>query len=342
MDRRRFVLSLGSLSGSLLFHDPALGQADSQEAASAIKDPDTPAVPEKRSDRIGHLVIIGGAEDRKNDKALLRRFVELTGVDDPLIIVITAASAYQDEIWQVYEPAFRQLGVKRLIRLEIESRADANNKDLARRVFEADGVFITGGDQQRLMSTIGGTYTAEAIFRAFRERGICVGGTSAGAAVMSLHMIANGKGKQLPGKGNATMSPGLGLVRGAVIDQHFSQRQRLGRLLSLVAQAPFLLGVGIDENTALVIERGRGLEVIGQGAITIIDGGNMTSNFFDIGSRELLEMLNIKMHLLPGGARYYLTNPQVTVADEERSRQSAPTGSIPASLQSVVSILTDV
>lgn len=159
---------------------------------------------------------------------------------------------------------------------------------------------------------------------------------------MSLHMIADGQGKQLPGKGNATISAGLGLVRGAIIDQHFSQRQRLGRLLSLVAQAPFLLGVGIDENTALVIERGRGLEVIGQGAFTIIDGGNMTSNFFDIGSRELLEMLNIKMHLLPGGARYYLTNPQGMVADEERSRQSASAGAIPASLQGVVSILTDM
>lgn len=339
MDRRQFLLASGAVCCL-----PAL-QARGSEAQSRsvlLDAADGPVIPDRAADRAGHLVIIGGAEDRKNDKILLRRFVELTGVEDPLIIVLTAASVYQDEVWKIYETAFRQLGVKRLMRLEIGSRNDANDPDLAQKIFHADGIFMTGGDQQRLMSVIGGTRAAYAIYKAFQDRNACIGGTSAGAAVMSAHMMAEGKGTGPPGKGAARMSAGLGFVRSAVIDQHFSERQRLGRLLSLIAQAPFLLGVGIDENTALVIEKGRGVEVIGQGAVTIVDGRNISSNFFDVGARELLEMLNIKLHLLPGGARYYLPDTRGALADEERSLQSAPVGGIPASIYDIVSMLTDV
>lgn len=159
---------------------------------------------------------------------------------------------------------------------------------------------------------------------------------------MSAHMVAEGKAVGLPGRGVARMSAGLGFVEGAIIDQHFSQRQRLGRLLSLVAQAPFLLGVGIDENTALVIERGRGIEVVGEGAVTIVDGRNVISNFFDIGSRDLLEMLNIRMHLLPGGARYALPDGRPPAPDRERSMETSPAGRLPASLLDVVMTLTKV
>lgn len=332
MIRRRFLYSAGAAALTVLSRGVRAAGPPADGAASLPNALDASA-------RAGHLVIIGGAEDRKNDMVLLRKFVELTGVRDPAIIVLTAASAHQDDVWEVYEPAFRELGVKRLVRLEIGSRTDANDAALAKDLHAADGIFITGGDQQRLMSTIGGTLTAMAIADGFSKRGICIGGTSAGAAAMSAHMMAEGQADGAPGKGVARMSAGLGFVPGAIIDQHFSERQRLGRLLALVAQAPFLLGIGIDEDTALVIEKGRGIEVIGQGAVTIVDGRKVVSNFFDVGNRELLEMLNIRLHLLPGGARYYLLGQDGPLPDRDRARHSAPTGGIPESLAEIVSIL---
>lgn len=339
MNRRQFTLTSGTL---ILIHLLGLSNTHAGTADAAVAAPEPALIPKPVGDRTGHLMIIGGAEDREEDKILLHKFVELTGAADPLIIVLTAASVYPDDIWTIYEKAFQELGVKRLVRLEIASRTDANNKALAGKIFEADGIFMTGGDQQRLMSVIGGTYTAQALYKAFKEHGACIGGTSAGAAVMSSHMMAEGRAKGPPGKGVARMSAGLGFVQGAIIDQHFSERQRLSRLLSLIAQAPFLLGVGIDENTALIIEKGRGLEVLGEGAVTIVDGRNILSNFFDVGNRELLEMLNIKLHLLPGGARYYLPDIEGAVPDRERSRQAAPVGTIPQALLDVVSILTQI
>lgn len=338
IDRRNF-LRTGSVSALSLLTSPLLG-ATYKETGPALSGPEINSAPRSLKDSRGSLVIIGGAEDRKEDMVLLHRFVELCG-KDPSIVVVTAASAYQDDMWKIYDAAFRQLGVTRLIHLEVSSRLDANSTEMAATILDANGVFMTGGDQQRLMSTLGGTRTAKAIYDGFKQRGICVAGTSAGAAVMAAHMIAEGRAKGIPERGLARMSAGMGFVEGAIIDQHFSQRQRLGRLLSLVAQAPFLLGVGIDENTALVIKRGEGLEVIGDGAVTIVDGRNMVTNFFEVRARDLLELLNVRLHLLPSGARYNLPDPSHVTPDSERSKQKEPVGSVPASLLDVVTILAD-
>jgi cyanophycinase len=266
----------------------------------------------------GHLVIIGGGEDREKDKVVLSRFVELSGGEDARIVVVTAASTLHDEMWQVYDEAFGDLGVRDRGTVAIQTREEACDESIAARVFEADGIFMTGGDQKRLLALTGGTRIDKAMHRALRERGACIGGTSAGASAMSEHMLFDGSRELLPQKGSVHLAAGLGFVRRVVIDQHFSERQRLGRLLTIVAQNPYLLGAGIDEDTALVIEPGRGIEVIGEGAVTIIDGREMLSNFLEASNHDSLEMTNVKLHLLPAGARYSLDDWSERPPDPDR------------------------
>ncbi|NUZ05873.1 cyanophycinase [Piscinibacter koreensis] len=252
----------------------------------------------------GHLFIVGGGEDRKNDKLVLSRFVELCGGPDARIFVLTAASTLHDEMWALYDEAFEALGVRQRSTALIASREDAGDERIARELYEADGIFMTGGDQKRLLALIGGTRIDEAMHRALRERGACIGGTSAGASAMSAHMLTEGKANPLPTKGTVHLGAGLGLVSRVIIDQHFSERQRLGRLLSVIAQNPYLLGAGIDEDTALIVRPGRGIEVIGQGAVTVVDGREMLTNYIDAARHESLELVNVRLHLLPAGARY--------------------------------------
>jgi cyanophycinase len=215
----------------------------------------------------GHLVIIGGHEDRKHDMQILTRFVELAGGVDARIVVITAASQIADEMWGIYDRAFGELGVKQRAHLRLESRHDANDEEKVGLVAQADGIFMTGGDQKRLLAIIGGTALDAEMHTALKVRGACIGGTSAGASAMSGHMLAQGKTDLLPEKGAVSLGAGLGFLHRVVIDQHFSERQRLSRLLSVVAQNPYLQGIGIDEDTALVVERGRGIEVLGEGSV---------------------------------------------------------------------------
>ncbi len=261
---------------------------------------------ETQTARPGHLFIVGGGEDRQKDKVVLGRFVGLAGGTGARIVVLTAASSQPDEMWRIYDRAFGELGVQDRNVVAVNTREDANDQRLAARVLEGDGIFMTGGDQRRLLALIGGTRIDKAMHRALRERGACIGGTSAGASAMSEHMLSDGSGDAAPRKGLVHLAAGLGFVRRVVIDQHFSERHRLGRLLGVVAQNPYLLGAGIDEDTALVIEPGLGLEVIGEGAVTLIDGREMLSNIADASPRESLELTNVKLHLLPAGARYRL------------------------------------
>jgi cyanophycinase len=256
--------------------------------------------------RHGHLVIIGGHEDRQHGKEILTRFVELAGGANARIVVITAASKIADEMWDIYDQAFGDLGVRQRSHLSLENRQDANDEAKVRMVAEADGIFMTGGDQKRLLAIIGGTSLDAEMHTALKVRGACIGGTSAGASAMSGHMLAQGKTDLLPEKGAVSLAAGLGFVHRVVIDQHFSERQRLSRLLSVVAQNPYLQGIGIDENTALVIERGRGIEVVGEGSVTVVDGRTMDTNMADIAERDTPELIDVRLHLLPAGSRYYL------------------------------------
>ncbi|MBQ5950440.1 cyanophycinase [Massilia sp. ST3] len=254
----------------------------------------------------GHLVIIGGHEDREHGKTILSRFVELAGGPGANIVVITAASRIADKMWDMYDEAFADLGVTRRSHLELNSRQDANSPEFVRQVAEADGIFMTGGDQRRLLALIGGTALDAEMHAALKLRGATIGGTSAGASAMSGHMLAQGRTDLLPEKGSVSLGAGLGFLHRVVIDQHFSERQRLSRLLTVVAQNPYLQGIGIDEDTALIVERGVGIEVIGEGAVTIVDGRTMITNVSDIADRDTPELIDVRLHLLPAGSSYRL------------------------------------
>ena len=259
------------------------------------------------SEEKGHLVIIGGAEDRTGHKHVLKRVVELSGGEDAHIVVLTTASSLGPEIEKVYDEAFRALGVKQVTTLHIHDRLDANDPSHAATVLNATGIFMTGGDQTRLASILGGSEVGKSIHRAYKRRGACLAGTSAGASAMSEHMIAGGKKGVQPKKGMLSLVPGLGLLNRVILDQHFAQRQRLGRLLSIVAQNPFLLGIGIDEDTAIVVRPDLDVEVIGQGGVTIVDARHMTySNVNEAKKGQLLAMGDVKLHLLPAGYTFHI------------------------------------
>jgi len=282
--------------------------------------------------RRGHLFIIGGAEDREKDKVVLSRLYELAGGPDARIVVLTAASSYHDEVWGVYDAAFCALGSRHCEAMTINTREEANDDARAQAIFEADAIFMTGGDQKKLVSLIGGTRIDHAMHRALRERGACIAGTSAGASAMSEHMLFDaGSRDGTIATNDVQIAAGLGFMRRVVIDQHFSERKRLGRLLAIVAQNPYLLGAGIDEDTALVVEPGMGLEVVGDGSVTLLDGREMLSSYVDTERSEKLELTNVKLHLLPAGACYYFDG-----ADGHPQTQSSDGRTVPVALYDVV------
>lgn len=257
-----------------------------------------------RERRTGHLVIVGGAEDRLQDRAVLRRFLELSGGPLARIVVCTGASSDPNGSWKGYEPVLADLGAQRVIHLPLANADEANRPEVVQEVLAADGFFMSGGDQSRLMERLWETAAARAIHLAFHLNGCTVGGTSAGAAVMSRAMLAMGDATRRPEKDVVSMDIGLGLLPRAIVDQHFNERGRLGRLLSALAQRPDLLGVGIDEDTALVVGRNRFVEVVGAGNVTVVDGRRMATNFKELRPDERVEMLGVQLHLLTSGHRY--------------------------------------
>jgi len=256
--------------------------------------------------RISRLVIVGGAEDRLQDRIILRKFADYCGGSQARIRVITAASGDPEGVWQSYQNAFMSIGVEDVQRLAIDDRESAHALPLQTEILQADGIFMSGGDQSKLMDTLWDTPAYQSLHKAFHLNRCCIGGTSAGAAVMSRHMIAQGPAVLRPRKEAVVTDIGLGLLSQAVVDQHFSERRRLARLLSTLAMRPDLLGVGIDEDTALVIEWGEAMEVIGKGTVTLVDPSKMQSNVNELETLEQIEMLGVQLHVLPAGHRYSL------------------------------------
>ena len=263
---------------------------------------------QSRSQINGKLLIIGGSEDRLNERVILKKFMDLSGGHQAKLKFILAASSEPSTVWSSYSSVFENLGAKYVEPIPLLSREDAFKPSVVSNLLAADGIFITGGDQSRLMAELWETPAFIAIHQVFHLNGICIAGTSAGAAVMSRQMIAQGQAPIITKKDVVSFDIGLGLVNMAIIDQHFSQRRRLTRLLSAIAQRPELLGVGIDENTGLVITVNESVEVIGDGSVTILDGREMISNYHDIERLEKLELLGVKMPLLPSGTRYHANN----------------------------------
>jgi cyanophycinase len=249
----------------------------------------------------GHLVVIGGAEDRQGDMPVLQKVVALSPRQRP-VFVVTAATEDPAGMWHVYEKAFGQLGVKQVEPLHVHARDQANDADTAARVAKAGAVFMTGGDQTRLLAALGGTRLCEAIRDAYVRHGACVAGTSAGASAMSEHVLSALPADRSPLAVEVNLMAGLGLLLSAAVDQHFSERGRLSRLLAVVAHNPKLVGVGIDENTALVVSRGEGIEVVGAGAVTLVDGREMHTGLVGEPGAEVFQATDVRVHLLPSGS----------------------------------------
>ncbi len=253
----------------------------------------------------GTLFAIGGAEARLRRRRVLEAFVAAAGGSSAQIAVVSSASSLGAEVVEVYKGVFLSLGARQVISLRPESRAQAHNPGLVQPLGQVSAVFLTGGNQLKLSSFITGTPFGNAI-REANQRGTVVGGTSAGASVLAEHMIAFGAGGATPKQRMSQLSAGLGLLSGVVIDQHFEQRNRYGRLLSLVAQSPSLLGLGIDEDTAAVIYDGSRLEVIGRGSVTVVDGQNLVSNAFVAKRTTPLLVSGAVLHVLPAGSQFDL------------------------------------
>jgi cyanophycinase len=254
----------------------------------------------------GTLFAIGGAEAKLRRRSVLRAFVAAAGGERARIAVVPSASSLGPEVVEVYEAVFTSLGAASVIAVRPQSRADAQDPALAEALDDVTGVFMTGGNQLKLSSFIIGTPFAAAIHTAYR-RGAAVGGTSAGASILAEHMIAFGSGGSTPKQRMSQLSVGLGLLRGVVIDQHFEQRNRYGRLLSLVAQSPSLLGIGVDEDTAAIVRGGGHLEVVGRGAVTIVDGTHLISNAYAAKRTAPLLVSGATIHVLPAGSRFDLS-----------------------------------
>jgi cyanophycinase len=254
----------------------------------------------------GWIVPIGGAEDKDGDARVLRRFLGLCGGNDAGIAVIPTASRL-DDTGDRYEQLFRDMGARDVSVLDFDTRRDAEEASRVAVIEQATGIFITGGNQLRLSTILGGTAVAQAI-RSRNAQGIAVGGTSAGAAILSEHMIAGGDGDTAtPHADGVRLAPGLGLTNRTVIDQQFRQRDRLGRLLSALAYNPFAIGLGVDEDTGAFIGPDNTVEVEGSGAVTVIDAGDLRfSSRAQVDGDAPVCMLGLQVHILTPGATYNL------------------------------------
>ena len=253
----------------------------------------------------GYVIPIGGGEDKTLDIKVLSRFVDICGADQAVIVIIPTASQLPDT-GAVYEDLFRSLGVKQATSLAINSREDAQSQDYLDLLDQCDGIFITGGNQLRLSTILGGTPVFQRL-RKLNASGTHIAGTSAGAAIMPEHMIAGGATGLVPTQSGVSLAPGLGLTNAVVIDQHFNERNRLGRLLAAVSYNPFLIGLGLDEDTSTFIGPDDVLEVVGSGGITIIDASELTySSMAGANNGDTLTMLGLKLHFLAEGGSYNL------------------------------------
>lgn len=250
--------------------------------------------------RQGCLIIIGGHEDRdpKGERAILREVARR--IRGGKLVLATVASHQPEGYFDEYQKAFEDLDIGELVELYVEERSQAGDRDKLNVLDDAAGVFFSGGDQLRITSQIGDT-GIEAKVRRIYERGGVVAGTSAGASVMSETMLIKGSSRETHRIGDLHMAPGMGLVRDVIIDQHFAERGRFGRLIGAVAHNPRVLGMGIDEDTAAVVEGDR-FHVIGSGAVYVVDGSDVTyCNVAEARAECALSMHDVRVHVLSNG-----------------------------------------
>jgi cyanophycinase len=247
----------------------------------------------------GRLLIIGGAEDRCCGAGLLERFAALSGGERARIVLVTTATGMPEQVQAEYEQVFRKLGVQRTTELRLRGRFDADSDHAAAQLADATGVFFTGGDQSRLRTLVGSRISQ--VLRARLRDGLVVAGTSAGATALGHVMILGGAGAGVSAAAVRT-GPGLDLVPKSLIDMHFGERGRLPRLLSAVALDPDQLGLGIDENTAILVHKS-GFEVLGTGVVTVVDAANATV-VHPAGDYDPITLFGVQLHLLPAGCTF--------------------------------------
>lgn len=273
----------------------------------------------------GTLVAIGGNEDKTAELEVLRTMCALPGTGADIIEIVPTASRVPDQAAGQYIEPFRKLGCSRVNIMDLRTRESANDEDFVKRIIAADVVFFTGGDQLRITQVLGGSKVL-ATLKGHYMRGGVIAGTSAGAAAMSTAMIYQGHAGSAMRKGTVQMTPGLGLIRNVVVDSHFTQRGRFGRLLEVVTGNPGVIGLGLDEDAAIIVREGRRLEAIGSGAVVVIDGHDMRySNIAHVRMGRAIAEEGILVHTLTRGhgydieARQYLrpANPEFEDDDED-------------------------
>jgi cyanophycinase len=269
-----------------------------------------PATPSETHTR-GFIIPIGGAEGRGKKPQILKRFVALCGGPDARILVIPTASLL-NETGPLYQQLFESMGANSMC-VPIEQRDECFDPETLRVLSSATGIFITGGNQLRLSTILGGTPVARMI-RSLNAGGVHVAGTSAGAAILSEHMIAGGRSGSSPRESGVELAPGLGLTNRVIIDQHFNQRQRMGRLLAALSFNPFVSGLGIDENTAGFIGPDDRMEVLGKGTITVVDPSDLRhSSMSYVRRAEAVTLIGLKLHVLASGAHFNIETREATI-----------------------------
>jgi cyanophycinase len=261
------------------------------------------------------ILAVGGAEAKVDKRDILERFVREAGGATARIAILPTASAVPDERAAFYQQVFADIGASAAVHVPIVTREDAEAEGHAKQIADATGVFLTGGDQSRLVSVLSGTAAFEAI-RSRLTEGAVLAGTSAGASAFSATMIVGGETGLQVRRGGVELAPGLGVITRLIIDQHFSQRERLGRLLTAVGMQPQRLGVGIDEDTAIVYYGNGELEVIGSGQVFILDAGSATAHGLGKSpSEEPASLSGVVLHVLKQGDRFSVTRRQMMPAN---------------------------
>jgi cyanophycinase len=268
----------------------------------------------------GPVMVIGGAEDKMRDKLILNRFARFAGGKGGHVVVISTASSLGHEATEAYMTLFQGLGIGTVTGLHPEERDEADDPVAAKLLATATGVFLTGGNQSRLTQVVAGTRMGDALANA-HDRGAVLAGTSAGASAMASHMVAYGQTGTTPKNRMVQLSAGLGILQGLVIDQHFEQRGRIGRLLALVAQSPSLLGVGVDEDTCAIAFADGTLHVIGRGAVTIVDGRQVSTDAYRGKGYKPLMVSGAVLHSLPSGYWFDLRRRELMAGSHGRLSQ---------------------
>ena len=267
----------------------------------------------------GYIVPVGGAENKDGDRPIMRRFVRIAGGEEARIVIIPTASELEDK-GERYVELFEDLMVESAISLPMDERSDAFLDKNLRVLERATAVFLTGGNQLRLSTILGGTPVAQ-MLRRLNADGVHIGGTSAGAAIIPEHMIAGGPSGATPRADGVILAPGLGLINRIVIDQHFRQRDRIGRLLSAVSLNPFAIGVGLDEDTAVFINPDNVFEVVGSGGATVIDPTNLDYSSMDSARPgQAVSLIGLTLHVLAEGAKYDIENRTAIAPEREPAK----------------------